>query len=160
MTVSGHSLEQQIEHVAVPLARALAVDLVEIRCLGKGAGSCIRITIDKPGGVGIQDCEGLHQSLSRALDVLDPLPYSYRLEVSSPGLDRPLKHRRDFQRVLDKLVRVQFFKDEKKTTIVGYLHALTDDGIEILPLSPKKRQQPSVHLKWLEIVKARLEIEF
>ena len=161
MTLSGHSLEQQIERVAEPLARALEVDLVEIRCLGKGAGSYIRITIDKPGGVGIQDCEGLHQSLSRALDALGPLPHSHRLEVSSPGLDRPLKHRRDYQRVLDKLVRIQFFNDAKqKTSIVGHLHALSDDGVEILPLSPKKRQQPSVSIAWQEIVKARLEVEF
>ena len=103
MTVSGQSLEQQIEHIASPLAKAHDVDLVEICCLGKGAGSCIRITIDKLDGVGIQECEALHHSLSRALDVLDPVPHAYRLEVSSPGLDRPLKHRKDYQRALEKI---------------------------------------------------------
>ena len=159
--MSGHSLEQQIEHVVSPLARALEVDLVEIRCLGKGAGSCIRVTIDKPGGVRIQDCEGLHQSLSRALDVLDPLPHSYRLEVSSPGLDRPLTNRKDYERVLNKLVRIQFLNDEKKkSTIVGHLHSLSENGVDVRPLSRKKTQQPTVHIVWQEIVKARLEVEF
>jgi len=162
MTVSGDSVEQRIEQVVSPLAQALQVELVEISCLGKGAGSCIRITIDKPGGVGIQDCEALHHSLSRALDVLDPIPYAYRIEVSSPGLDRPLKHRQDYQRALNKLIRVRLLDAEKKNSfIVGHLHEVTDVGIGIIPTSSKKGiQKPLVQFTWGMFDKGRLEIEF
>ncbi|GJL52480.1 ribosome maturation factor RimP [Candidatus Nitrospira salsa] len=161
MTVPGHSVEQRIEQIASPLAQALAVELVEISCLGKGAGSCIRVTIDKPGGVGIQDCEALHHSLSRALDVLDPLPYTYRLEVSSPGLDRPLKHRQDYQRALNKLIRVKLLNAEKKNSfIVGHLHEVTDAGICVKPTPSKGIQKPLVTLDWGMFDKGRLEIEF
>ncbi|WP_447969164.1 ribosome maturation factor RimP [Nitrospira sp. M1] len=161
MTGSGHSVEQRIEQVASPLAHALNVELVEIRCLGRGAGSCIRITIDKPGGIGIKDCEELHHSLSRALDVLDPLPYAYRLEVSSPGLDRPLKHRQDYQRALNKLIRVNLLSDEKKKSfIVGHLQEVTDEGICLKPVPSKGAQKPHVTLAWGMFDKGRLEIEF
>ncbi|GJL63149.1 MAG: ribosome maturation factor [Nitrospirales bacterium] len=161
MTVPGHSVEQRIEQIASPLVQAHQVELVEISCLGKGAGSCIRVTIDKPGGVGIQDCEALHHSLSRALDVLDPLPYAYRLEVSSPGLDRPLKHRQDYQRALNKLIRVKLLDAEKKNSfIIGHLHEVTDTGISVKPTSSKGVQKPLVTLAWGMFDKGRLEIEF
>ena len=161
MTLSEHSLEQRIEQVASPLARALDVDLVEIICLGKGAGSCIRVTIDKPEGVGIQECEQLHHSLSRALDVLDPLPHSYRLEVSSPGLDRPLKHRKDYQRALQKLIRLKLFNPYKgKSFIVGHLTEVSDDGICILCAQSKGKKEYVIHIAWDMIAKGKLEVEF
>ncbi len=161
MTVSGQSIEQQIEHVASPLAQAIAVDIVEVCCSGKGAGSRIRITIDKPGGVGIQDCEEFHHSLSRALDVLDPIPHSYRLEVSSPGLDRPLKHRKDYQRALTKLISVQIEgSDKNKSSFCGHLQNVSDEGICILPVSTKGKKKPLMNIAWEMIVKGKLEVEF
>ena len=159
MTVSDRSVEQRIEEVAGPLARALQVDLVEITCLGKGAGLCVRVTIDKPGGVGIQDCEQLHQSLSRALDVLDPRSHSYRLEVSSPGLDRPLKHRKDYQRSIDKLIRLRLHQPlEGEYSVVGRLTAVNDEGICLNARTRSK--ESSLEIAWTLIEKGKLEVEF
>ncbi len=162
MMVSEHSLEQRIEQVALPLARALHVDIVEITCLGKGAGASIRVTIDKVGGLAIADCEQLHRSLSRSLDVLDPIPQSYRLEVSSPGLDRPLKQRNDYERVLQKLIRIHLLKPHQgKSSIVGHLNAVSDAGISLSIRSPsKKAKEPIFQVAWDMIAKGRLEIEF
>lgn len=158
--MSNFSLEQRIEEVASPLAQALEVDLIEVACLGRGAGACIRITIDKAGGVGIDDCEQLHHSLSRTLDVLDPIPYSYRLEVSSPGLDRPLKHRKDYQRSLQKLIRVKLLSPYLgKSSLVGYLQKVSDEGIDLVPTQFKGKNEP-IALTWAMISKARLEVEF
>ncbi len=159
MTVSEPRLEQRIEEVASPLARSLQVDLIEIECLGKGAASCIRVTIDKPGGVGIKDCEDLHHSLSRALDVLDPIPHAYRLEVSSPGLDRPLKHRKDYQRSIDKLVRLRILQPQHgQTSLVGRLTAVADEGVTLKIRSRSK--ELVVEVAWENISKGKLEVEF
>ena len=106
MAGSVENLEYRIQEAATPIAKALQIDLVEVKCQGRGPATIVRVTIDKPGGVGIKDCEQLHHSLSHALDVVDPVPHAYRLEVSSPGLDRPLKHQQDFQRAIGKLVRL------------------------------------------------------
>ena len=162
MMATAQSLEQRIEQVVIPLVRALNVDLVEVTCLGKGGGSCIRVTIDKEGGVGITDCEQLHHSLSRALDVLDPIPHSYRLEVSSPGLARPLKHRNDYQRALQKLIRVHLLKPyQGKSSVVGHLHDVSEEGICLMVRSPSKKSKTlKFDVAWDMIVKCRLEVEF
>lgn len=98
VAVERKDLGAQVQAIASPIAKALSLDLVEVSCQGGGNGIMVRVTIDKAGGVGIVDCEAFHHSLGRALDVADPIPHSYKLEVSSPGLDRPLKTPEDFQR--------------------------------------------------------------
>ena len=159
--VSDFRLEQRIEEIVIPLARALEVDLVEVSCLGKGSGACIRVTIDKEDGVGIGDCEQLHHSLSRTLDVLDPIPHSYRLEVSSPGLDRPLKHRKDYQRSVQKLIRVKLLNPfQGKSSLVGHLQKVSDEGIDLLPTQSIKGKREQIALTWAMIAKAKLEVEF
>ena len=160
----AQSLEQRIEQVAIPLVRALNLDLVEVTCLGKSGGSCVRVTVDKEGGVGITDCEQLHHSLSRALDVLDPIPQTYRLEVSSPGLARPLKHRNDYQRSLQKLIRIHFLKPyQGKFSVVGQLLAVSDEGISMMirgSSHKKKVKDHNLDVAWEMIGKCRLEVEF
>ncbi len=163
MMAPAQSLEQRIEQVAIPLVRALNLDLVEVTCLGKGGGSCIRVTVDKEGGVGIADCEQLHHSLARALDVLDPIPQTYRIEVSSPGLARSLKHRNDYQRSLQKLIRIQFLDPyEGKSSVVGQLLAVSDEGIRVMVRGPSKKKvkDQQLDVAWEMITKCRLEVEF
>ncbi len=159
---SAQSLEQRIEQVAAPLVRALKIDLVEVACLGKGGGSCIRVIVDKEGGIGIDACEQLHHSLSRALDVLDLIPHSYRLEVSSPGLDRPLKNRSDYQRAIQKLIRLHLVQPHQgKSSIVGHLQAVSDEGISLLIRGTSKRtREQKLDVEWEVIAKCRLEVEF
>ena len=159
MAVSEENVVRNIEEVATPIAKALGVELVEVKSHGRGTATIVRVTIDKPGGVGIDDCEHLHQSLSRALDVVDPGLHAYRLEVSSPGLDRPLKNRQDFQRALGKLVRITLLKPIRgEWVVVGRLSSVQDEDI-ILAV----RNQSGEHdlsLPWNILAKSKLEVEF
>ena len=159
MAVSVESLEHRIHDAATPIAKALQVELVEVKCQGRGPNTIVRVTIDKPGGVGIRDCEQLHHSLSRALDVLDPVSPTYRLEVSSPGLDRPLKHQEDFQRAIGKLVRITLLQPlQSEWVIVGWLAAVQDQEITLV-IQTRSGTQDLVLSRGL-IAKARLEVEF
>ena len=154
-------LGKQVQDVADPIARALDLELLEVRCQGKGTGTVICVTLDKEGGLGIRDCEQFHQSLSRALDVETPVSCTYRLEVSSPGVDRPLKERKDFRRVMGRLleVRVQG-PDGEDRQVIGRLSALTESGITLVVQSGKKRKINEIDLSWECITGAKQKIEF
>ena len=159
MAVSEENVVRNIEEVATPIAKALGFDLVDVRCHGRGIRTVVRVTIDKTGGVGIDDCEQLHQSLSRALDVVDPVPHAYRLEVSSPGLDRPLKNRQDFQRALGKLVRITLLKPLRgEWVVVGRLDSVKDEDITLAVRTRSGEQ--GLSLPWNILGQSKLEVEF
>ena len=159
MAVSVENLEQRIQDAATPIAKALQVELVEVKCQGRGPNAIVRVTIDKPGGVGIRDCEHLHHSLSRALDVLEPISPAFRLEISSPGLDRPLKHQEDFQRAIGKLVRITLLKPVRgEWVLVGRLATVQAHEISLV-LQTRSGAHDLVLSREL-IAKARLEVEF
>ena len=158
MAVSVENLEQRIQDAATPIAKALQIELVEVKCQGRGPNPIVRVTIDKRGGVGIHDCEQLHHSLSRALDVLDPASPTFRLEISSPGLDRPLKHQEDFQRAIGKLVRITLLEPlQGDWVFVGRLAAVQDHEMTLV-LRTRSGAQDLVLSREL-IAKARLEVE-
>ena len=85
----------------------MGLELVEVMYVRQGPRSLVRVLIDKPGGVSVTDCEQAHKALGPALDVADPVPHAYMLEVSSPGLDRPFKRLQDYQRAIGKEVNLK-----------------------------------------------------
>ena len=154
-------LGKRVQGIAEPIARALDLELLEVRCQGKGTGTVICVTLDKEGGLGIRDCEQFHQSLSRALDVKVSAPYVYRLEVSSPGVDRPLKERKDFRRVLGRLLRVRVQDtDGGDRQVIGRLSAMTESGITLVVQLGKQRKTNEIDLAWGSIAGAKQEVEF
>jgi ribosome maturation factor RimP len=154
-------LGKRVQGVAEPIARALGLELLEVRCQGKGAGTVICVTLDKEGGLGIRDCEEFHRSLRRALDVAVLVSYEYRLEVSSPGVDRPLKELKDFRRVVGRLlqVRVQDFNGEYRQ-VIGRLSAISESGITMVIQSGKQRKTSEIDFSWDSITEAKQEAEF
>ena len=85
----------------------LAEDVFELVDLEEsGGGRILRVFVDKPGGVSVGDCARLSERLSERLDIEDFIPYRYTLEVSSPGLDRPLKRESDYERFQGRLARI------------------------------------------------------
>jgi len=102
-----NKVEEQIEKLAGPVAESLGLELVQVVYRRESAGWILRILVDRPGGVSVDDCADLSRELSHILDVEDPLPGAYRLEVSSPGLDRPLTKPDDFKRFLGKEVTLK-----------------------------------------------------
>jgi len=91
---------------AAPLAEALGLEFVGVEYRKEGGRWFLRVFIDKPEGVRLEDCEALSERLGRVLDEKDLIPHAYFLEVSSPGVERPLKKPADFKRFTGREVRV------------------------------------------------------
>src|SRR5689334_16989579 len=102
---------QDLWMLAEPHVRDLGFDLIEVQFGRESTGMVLRLYIDKAegtaGSVTHEDCERVSRDLSAALDVVDKIPSAYQLEVSSPGLDRPLRRERDFARFVGESVRVR-----------------------------------------------------
>lgn len=155
-----NGLGSQVHRIAEPIAEALHLEIVEVECHGKGAKTIVRVIVEKEGGVGIQDCERLHHSLGRALDVADPVPHSYRLEVSSPGADRPLSRRKDYDRAVGRNIRVKVNDPvHGPGTFVGQLAEVDDRGITLQVPVRKSRTHRRVALEWDTIAQAKRDID-
>ena len=100
-------LEARIQDLAEQVAASMGLEIVLVEIKGGGNRPIVRTYIDKPGGVTLDDCERLSKRLSVVLDVEDWIPFSYTLEVSSPGLDRPLVKEADFERFAGRSARVR-----------------------------------------------------
>lgn len=99
-------LEEQISSLVEPLVREKGLELVNVEYIREGAHWYLRLYIDKDGGVDMDDCSGVSHMVSEMLDLKNPIPQAYMLEVSSPGLERPLKKEDDFTRFQGSLVTV------------------------------------------------------
>ncbi|MER3425128.1 MAG: ribosome maturation factor RimP [Nitrospiraceae bacterium] len=152
-------ITESVRAIAAPIVRSLGLKLVEVECVGQGPGTILRVFIDKPGGVGLSDCEQVHISLSHALDVEDPVPHAYTLEVSSPGLDRPLKRREDYERSVGKLVNLKLRQPvEGHWRVVGQLQEIKDEGLTLALKGARPGQ--TLRLEWNVIAEGRREVEF
>ena len=159
--VKANGPESRVQQIADPIAKALQLDIVDVECQGRGAGTIIRVFVRKEGGIEIQDCARLHQSLSRALDVADPIPHAYRLEVSSPGLDRPLTRRQDYQHVIGRNIRVKVHQPvDGHWTLKGRLAEVTDRGITLQVRARPSRTGRCVEVQWEAIVQAKRDIDW
>jgi ribosome maturation factor RimP len=96
----------RIEAIAEQVAMPQNIEIVEVELKGSGRSHLLRIYIDKPEGVTHADCEFISRGVSEALDLEDPLPGSYDLEVSSPGVERKLGKWKDWERFTGKKVKV------------------------------------------------------
>ncbi|MCG6975431.1 MAG: ribosome maturation factor RimP [Acidiferrobacterales bacterium] len=96
-----------LRDVIEPSVSALGYDLVAVELTGDGSSTILRVYIDLPGGITIDDCEAVSRQVSAVLDVEDPIRGEYTLEVSSPGLDRPLVRREDFERYVGEDVKIR-----------------------------------------------------
>lgn len=147
-------IKNKIKKLAETIAEQHAVEVVDIEFAGSSRKPLIRIFLDKENGVTLDDCGRFSRALSALFDVEDPLPMSYILEVSSPGLDRPLKAMKDFQRSIGKLVRIiTRARIEEHNTFTGRITGVVGENI-ILYFDEKE-----IEIPFDQISKARLEIE-
>jgi len=131
------------------------VELVDVDLKGNAGNQILRIYVDTPDGISLDRCSELSKTISDILDIKDPIQGSYILEVSSPGLDRPLKTIRDFQRQIGKKVRIIFREEEKSKTIEGIIKNVDDtqcvhiggNGTEFL-LAIDRIIKAKILLKW------------
>lgn len=149
---------QKIHTLAAQVAEDEGLELVGVDLLGKGKSMLLRVVVDKEGGVTISDCERMSRSLEALLDVEDPIKGSYVLEVSSPGLDRPLASQRDFERNIEKLARVVTTeKIDNQTFFVGRIIDVGEGWIRLR--IEQKGGEKDLFIPLDKIAKARLEIE-
>jgi ribosome maturation factor RimP len=121
-----------VTELALPIIEKNKFELVDVEFIKEGANWYLRVYIDKPGGVTLDDCQVVSQELSDKIDKVDPIKQSYFLEVSSPGLERALKKDRDFERHKGALVEVRVYKPIcGKKIFEGELIGLEDNKIKI-----------------------------
>jgi ribosome maturation factor RimP len=116
-----------VERMAVPILNDMNYELADIEYKKEGKNWYLRIFIDKPGGVTIDDCQRFSEAISEELDATDPIPNSYILEVSSPGIERPLTKDTQFEKNLNKMVSVKLFETiqglkQFNATLKGFDH--------------------------------------
>jgi ribosome maturation factor RimP len=110
------SIIGDVREIIESLIRDLDYELVDIEFKKEGSSKFLRIFLDKPEGITLDDCQIMSKAVSDELDKTDPIKESYYLEVSSPGLDRPLKNDKDLKRNINKDVEVKLYEplDGKK----------------------------------------------
>ena len=124
--------ESRTEAMLMPIVEAKGFELVDVEWVKEGANWYLRAYIDKENGITVDDCEEVSRALSDLLDEEDFISENYILEVSSPGLDRPLKKEKDFARSIGKDVEVKLFKAiNKEKEFVGILKAYDEDTVTL-----------------------------
>ncbi|HKY61433.1 MAG TPA: ribosome maturation factor RimP [Gemmatimonadota bacterium] len=123
-----------------PLLAREGVELVDVEVAGSRRRPIVRVYVDRPGGVGVDDCARISRLLEAGLETAAAVPETYVLEVSSPGLDRPLRERRHFERFVGRDVEVRLFAPlQGRRRIVGTLEQVADaadDSFAITVVDP------------------------
>jgi ribosome maturation factor RimP len=154
---------EQVRAIAERVAASRGLEVWDIQSRREASGHVVRVFIDRPGpaatpeeSVSIEDCEQVNREMSTILDVEDPLPFAYTLEVSSPGLDRPLRGSDDYRRFAGRLAKVVVSEAvNNQKAFEGRLRGI--EGDDLLLEAPNGR----VHrLPQRLITRARLEVEF
>ncbi|MCF0143183.1 MAG: ribosome maturation factor RimP [Parasporobacterium sp.] len=130
--MTAQQIEKKTEELIMPIMEANSFWLVDTEFVKEGHDWYLRAYIDKEGGININDCELVSRALEEKLDAADFIEQAYILEVSSPGLDRPLKKPSDYERNLGKPVELHLYKAVNKIKdFVGELVSYSDDTVTI-----------------------------
>ncbi|SDK46979.1 ribosome maturation factor RimP [Natronincola ferrireducens] len=125
-------VEKIVEDLVQPILKKEEFELVDIEFKKEGPHRYLRVYIDKPGGITLDDCQKVSEQLSEKLDETDPIEENYFLEISSPGLDRPLKKDSDFEKFKGENVEVRLYEAiDNKKVIEGELLELKDNIIKL-----------------------------
>lgn len=124
--------EQKTEEILNPIVEKHGFDLWDVEYVKEGGNWYLRAYIDKPGGIMVDDCEVVSRELSDILDEKDFIDEAYILEVSSPGLGRPLKKEKDFARSLGEEVEVRTYRAiDRQKEFIGILKDYDKDTVTI-----------------------------
>lgn len=124
--------EQKTEEILLPIMEENGFELVDVEYVKEGSNWYLRAYIDKPGGITVNDCEVVSRRLSDILDEEDYIDDAYILEVSSPGLGRPLKKEKDYKRSLGKLIEIRTYRMiEKRKEFTGILKEYDENTVTI-----------------------------
>lgn len=147
--------ESKTEELVTPLIEQNNFELVDVEYVKEGSNWYLRVYIDKPGGINVDDCELISRALSDKLDEEDFIDDAYILEVSSPGLGRPLKKDKDFERSLGEDVEIKLYRMKDGTKDYrGFLKSYNKEEIVI------EDNDEEITFKRNEIAFVRLALDF
>jgi ribosome maturation factor RimP len=145
----------RVERLVSQAVEAEGYELVYVEYLPRGAASVLRLYIDQPGGVTLDDCQRVSRHIGVLLDVEDVIPHHYVLEVSSPGLERPLFREADYSRFAGKEVRLSTTaKIEGRRNFLGWLKGIRQGVVEL------ESEGKTYQIPFAQIRKANLVYRF
>lgn len=160
MTKGGKSIEALVEEVARPFVEANGMELVDVELVKEGGNRYLRVYIDKEGGVNFDDCETISRLVDAKLDELLPNPPYEYFEVSSPGIERPLKRDADFARYAGQQVSVSTYAPvDGQKLFIGELVGLIDNKV-VLRLTQGKRRGEEIALDRSRVALTKLHVDF
>ena len=148
--------EERTEQLVMPIVDENNFELVDIEYVKEAGNWFLRVYIDKQGGITIDDCELVSRALSEQLDKDDFIEDSYILEVSSPGLGRPLKKEKDFERSIGKEVEVRLFQAINKQK--EYIEILTSYDKDTVTVELEEENPLTIQRKNIALI--RLAFDF
>ena len=147
----------RVSAVAAPVLHGMGYRLVRIKISGE-AGCTVQIMAERPdGSMQIEDCEAISRALSPVLDIADPIDRAYRLEISSPGIDRPLVRRSDFERFTGHIVKIEMaVAHQGRKRFRGALAGVEGGAVRLQRDDAKAGEETAVLLTMEDIAEARL----
>ena len=142
------SIEEKVENLVKPIIENIGYELYDIEYAKEGKDYYLRIFIDKPEGITIDDCEKVNDAIKDKLDEEDYIKQQYFLEVSSPGIERILRKDKHLEQNIGKEISINLFKKDKegKKEYQGILMSYNTDTIEI-EIKKNKRSRKKKHIK-------------
>jgi ribosome maturation factor RimP len=153
--MARYNVAEAVESMAAPLVDGMGMELVGVEFVKEASQYYLRIFIDRPGGVTLDDCQVVSRQMDALLDEKDPIPYSYVLEVSSPGIERPLKKLKDFERFMGHMVKIATYVPiDGKKKFTGLLADAGSQGISL------EVSGSMVSIPIEQVASAKLAVEF
>ena len=156
------AIAEKVKELVAPIIAAEQLELVGVEFKREGRMNYLRIFIDKPEGVTIDDCQKMSRECEVVLDVEDIIQTQYILEVSSPGLDRPLRTKKEYERFQHRLVKIKTYhavQGQKK--FLGHLQGITEETATMPSIvTIRTLEGEEIQIPYESIASARLEVEF
>lgn len=154
------NVKEYTTEIVTPILVTMNLELVDIEYVKEGKDWFLRVFIDKPGGVDIEECGQVSEQLSEKLDEHDPIKSAYYLEVSSPGAERPLKTRVDLSNQIGNQIHVSLYQHiNSEKSYEGKLISFDDTDLVVIEFNDRGRKK-QVEIPYDKIAKARLAVSF
>jgi ribosome maturation factor RimP len=160
--MARQAIAERVKELVAPIIASEDFELVDVEFKHEGRVHYLRIFIDKPGGVTIDDCQHISRECEAVLDVENIIRSQYVLEVSSPGLDRPLRSKDDFQQFVHRLAKIKTFRPlQGRTKFLGHIEGIREDPATADTVVTIRTPEGQVfQIPYKMIASARLEVEF
>lgn len=145
---------EKLQELLLPVLETEGAELVELQLKGKHGSQIVKVFVDTEQGITLQQCESISRQFADILDIEDIISGKYRLEVSSPGINRPLRSSKDFSRNMHRQVKVYYEHEAKRLNFVGEIVDVSEEAVtlkgkkEIKQIELSKINHGQIDLPW------------